>query len=298
MYFSRSDVPPSLQSSDSMTTASPYNGYPSNGAAAFLNGPTQGASKAFHVPKQNQPLFQYHQQPLHHPDFPPPNGMATPPPSTSHPPPSLPQASFQHVTLAQPPPMPPSPTTSGPTATFDLQEVIAQFHSQPELLKLILASKVEEDKRKGEEAKLRAKQIDLILLERGESGMRRTRSYGNGNRGDEMLLDGPNSGTSKGNEHGIPAMSRNMSDSSASMQHGSSFQDNVFHSMSGSSSPRGPEFAIPIPIQAQCMRRGSSGSLSNGAPGRDRRDSAVGSLCSSVDDDKPMSDIRYFNHSV
>ncbi|OZJ04801.1 hypothetical protein BZG36_01856 [Bifiguratus adelaidae] len=50
--------------------------------------------------------------------------------------------------------------------TFELQDVIAQFGSQPELLKLILSSKVEEDKRKTEEAKLKVKELDLLLLER------------------------------------------------------------------------------------------------------------------------------------
>lgn len=46
---------------------------------------------------------------------------------------------------------------------YDLQEVIQQYQSQPELLKLILTSKVEEDKRRAEEAKLRAKELDLYL---------------------------------------------------------------------------------------------------------------------------------------
>ncbi|KAI8335626.1 hypothetical protein BD560DRAFT_414124 [Blakeslea trispora] len=46
---------------------------------------------------------------------------------------------------------------------YDLQEVIQQYQSQPELLKLILTSKVEEDKRRAEEAKLRAKELDLYF---------------------------------------------------------------------------------------------------------------------------------------
>lgn len=49
------------------------------------------------------------------------------------------------------------------TPLYDLQEVIQQYQSQPELLKLILTSKVEEDKRRAEEAKLRAKELDLVL---------------------------------------------------------------------------------------------------------------------------------------
>jgi hypothetical protein len=47
----------------------------------------------------------------------------------------------------------------------DLQEVIIYYQSQPELLRLILLSKVEEDKRRSEEAKLRAKELDLFLLQ-------------------------------------------------------------------------------------------------------------------------------------
>jgi hypothetical protein len=47
----------------------------------------------------------------------------------------------------------------------DLQEVIMYYQSQPDLLRLILMSKVEEDKRRAEEAKLRAKELDLLLLQ-------------------------------------------------------------------------------------------------------------------------------------
>ncbi|KAI8972059.1 hypothetical protein BDF20DRAFT_788414, partial [Mycotypha africana] len=46
---------------------------------------------------------------------------------------------------------------------YDLQHIIQQYQSQPELLKLILTSKVEEDKRRAEEAKLRAKELDIYL---------------------------------------------------------------------------------------------------------------------------------------
>lgn len=45
----------------------------------------------------------------------------------------------------------------------DLQSVVSKYHANPELLKLILASKVEEDKRRTEEAKLKAKEIDLYF---------------------------------------------------------------------------------------------------------------------------------------
>ncbi|KAI8139462.1 hypothetical protein BJV82DRAFT_252621 [Fennellomyces sp. T-0311] len=59
-----------------------------------------------------------------------------------------------------------SPSSSPPPVQiFDLQDVLAQYQTQPELLKLILSSKVEEDKRRTEEAKLRAKELDLYLKE-------------------------------------------------------------------------------------------------------------------------------------
>ncbi|KAJ2960411.1 hypothetical protein NQZ79_g4263 [Umbelopsis isabellina] len=53
-----------------------------------------------------------------------------------------------------------------PLSSFALQDVIRQFRDQPELLQLVLQSKVEEDKRRTEEAKLRAKEIDLYLQQR------------------------------------------------------------------------------------------------------------------------------------
>jgi hypothetical protein len=49
------------------------------------------------------------------------------------------------------------------TSSYDLQDIIQQYQSHPELLKLILTSKVEEDKRKAEEAKLRTKELDVYL---------------------------------------------------------------------------------------------------------------------------------------
>ncbi|KAG0172968.1 hypothetical protein DFQ28_009522 [Apophysomyces sp. BC1034] len=61
----------------------------------------------------------------------------------------------------------PSTTTTTTTnpASYDLQDVIIYYQSQPELLRLILLSKLEEDKRRAEEAKLRAKELDLMLLQ-------------------------------------------------------------------------------------------------------------------------------------
>ncbi|CEP16015.1 hypothetical protein [Parasitella parasitica] len=47
----------------------------------------------------------------------------------------------------------------------DLQEIVTYYQSQPELLRLILLSKIEEDKRRTEEAKLKAKELDMFLLQ-------------------------------------------------------------------------------------------------------------------------------------
>lgn len=59
------------------------------------------------------------------------------------------------------------PSSASSTATsFDLQDVIHQFRTQPDLLQLILNSKVEEDRRRAEEAKLRGKEIDYYFQRR------------------------------------------------------------------------------------------------------------------------------------
>lgn len=48
-------------------------------------------------------------------------------------------------------------------AYFNLDKVVQQYGEQPELLELILSSKLEEDRRRAEEAKLRQKEIDYML---------------------------------------------------------------------------------------------------------------------------------------
>jgi hypothetical protein len=74
------------------------------------------------------------------------------------------------ASLPTPPTVPTGLSSPNGTATaatcFELQDVIAQFGTQPELLKLILTSKVEEDKRRAEEAKLRTRELEIILMER------------------------------------------------------------------------------------------------------------------------------------
>lgn len=55
---------------------------------------------------------------------------------------------------------PPSPPSSPPNS---LQVLVDQYQHQPDLLKMILYSKVEEDRRKAEEARLRVKQLDYYM---------------------------------------------------------------------------------------------------------------------------------------
>ncbi|CAJ0646081.1 9451_t:CDS:2 [Entrophospora sp. SA101] len=64
---------------------------------------------------------------------------------------------------------PSSPLTSTQyilTSNFDLQEILSQFETQPDPSKIILTLKVERDKRRAEEAKLRVREFDLILMDR------------------------------------------------------------------------------------------------------------------------------------
>lgn len=49
------------------------------------------------------------------------------------------------------------------SSTYSVEKAIQVYGSQPALLGLILSSKVEEDRRKAEEAKLRQKEIDYAL---------------------------------------------------------------------------------------------------------------------------------------
>lgn len=72
----------------------------------------------------------------------------------------IPYSSFQQ----QQQPKRPSEDLSNPI-NGDLQDVIFYYQSQPDMLRLILQSKVEEDRRRAEEAKLRAKELDLLMLQ-------------------------------------------------------------------------------------------------------------------------------------
>ncbi|KAJ8655983.1 hypothetical protein O0I10_008423 [Lichtheimia ornata] len=48
---------------------------------------------------------------------------------------------------------------------MDLQQVLAEYDTEPEMLKLILRCKIEEDKRHTAEARLKAKELDLMWVQ-------------------------------------------------------------------------------------------------------------------------------------
>lgn len=58
-----------------------------------------------------------------------------------------------------------SGTDQAPTSSCDLQQILLYYRSQPDLLQLILESKVQEDRRRSEEARLRGKELDWLLLQ-------------------------------------------------------------------------------------------------------------------------------------
>ncbi|PHZ15643.1 uncharacterized protein RHIMIDRAFT_273113 [Rhizopus microsporus ATCC 52813] len=73
----------------------------------------------------------------------------------------------------------------------DLQDIIYSYQSQPELLKLILSSKLEEDKRRAEEAKLRAKELDLLLIQQqlGNNSNNNNSNNNNNNNNNNDLVN-------------------------------------------------------------------------------------------------------------
>lgn len=86
-------------------------------------------------------------------------------------------SSFYFLSLLQP--MLPLPKKhhqrlqqSASPSSFSLESVMRQYASQPDLLELILSSKVEEDRRRTEEAKLKRKELDYALISHQEESYR------------------------------------------------------------------------------------------------------------------------------
>ncbi|KAI9262941.1 hypothetical protein EDC94DRAFT_607867 [Helicostylum pulchrum] len=52
-------------------------------------------------------------------------------------------------------------------SSFDLDKIIHKYGENPDLLQLILSSKVEEDRRRAEEARLKQKELDYIVSDKG-----------------------------------------------------------------------------------------------------------------------------------
>ncbi|ORX89393.1 hypothetical protein K493DRAFT_318726 [Basidiobolus meristosporus CBS 931.73] len=63
------------------------------------------------------------------------------------------------------------PEFSPPGPRFELVDLLSHYSNQPELLKLILQSKLQEDKRKTEETRLRSMQLDLMMYEQSNPSM-------------------------------------------------------------------------------------------------------------------------------
>jgi hypothetical protein len=101
----------------------------------------------------------------------PPNTMPSEPAATSQPYRAPLYVDHHSPTLGESTTPQHTPYTQQQSSSFALQDVVRQFRDKPELLQLILQSKVEEDKRRAEEAKLRAKEIDLYMQQRDSQGL-------------------------------------------------------------------------------------------------------------------------------
>ncbi|ORX46713.1 hypothetical protein DM01DRAFT_1339373 [Hesseltinella vesiculosa] len=86
-----------------------------------------------------------------------------------------------------------STNVSSPPMSYELQDLLVHYHSQPDLLRLILSSKLEEDKRRAEEAKLRSRELDLLLLQQQQQLM-------------PSLTNSPSSSTSTHSTHAYSSL--------------------------------------------------------------------------------------------
>lgn len=110
------------------------------------------------------PLFSLHFLVMDQPWHKPPKQRILPLPQPSN---SNNNNNHHHPATHGPTPPPPL-ASSSPTSSYsglDWQSIMQLYQNQPELLKMILNSKVEEDKRRTEEAKLRSKELDLYIQE-------------------------------------------------------------------------------------------------------------------------------------
>lgn len=138
--------------------------------------------------------------------------------------------------------------------TCDLQEVIVYYQSQPELLRLILMSKVEEDKRRTEEAKLKAKELDVLLAQQQQqltSGVPQTP--------DTSMMPTPTSITSNNN---INSMNNNNDNNN-----NCNTTNNLLNTNQFGQSTRRPSALEMLMDDTDCDRRDSAlGSSFDGSP--------------------------------
>ncbi|CAG8497061.1 11418_t:CDS:2 [Funneliformis caledonium] len=161
--------PPSVTTNPQYTTSHASIVTPSLGTQQTRRYKTQQHT-SISPPTPNTPNRQYSQNSLvqatlEHPPSPLSSNQCLPTTNNVTIPSTLP-ASLPTPPTTLPPGLSSPNSGNTPASNFDLQDVLAQFGNQPELLKLILKSKVEEDKRKAEEAKLRVRELDLLLLDR------------------------------------------------------------------------------------------------------------------------------------
>lgn len=161
----------------------------------------------------------------------------------------------------------------------DLQDIIYSYQSQPELLRLILLSKLEEDKRRAEEAKLRAKELDLLLVQQQQQQQQQQPSNEHDTAMPFPNNNNNNTNTSYQNQtynnsftmHPTPPMSTN-----------SSTDGRMYHHMRRTSLDAilaSPTHCAPAPILQQQQQQQQQGNH--------RRDSTLGSsFTGSADSDE------------
>ena len=171
-------------------------------------------------------------------------------------------------------------TTEQNLVSGDLQDIIYSYQSQPELLRLILVSKLEEDKRRAEEAKLRAKELDLLLIQQQQQVM-------NSNHGTENYTNCSNAMNNSSNNSFLQQQAFQNSSNFASVHptppisSNSSTDSRVFHHMRRTSLDAilsSPTHCTPTPLLQQQQ------------PQQHRRDSTLGSSFTESADSEEFDD--------
>jgi hypothetical protein len=139
----------------------------------------------------------------------------------------------------------------------DLQDVILYYQSQPELLRLILLSKVEEDIRRAEEAKLRAKELDMLLAQQQQQI-----TNGTTHTPDNSIMSTP-----------TPTFHNNINNLMPSNNSNTNNNSNLLNTNQFGQTPRRPSALEMLLDDTDCDRRDSAlGSSFDGSPNSDQLD--------------------------